>query len=580
MFFRIKPSGDRSYLQIVENTRDGRRTTQRVLATLGRIEDLEADGKLDTLLRSGARFSETAMLISSGEAATLESSASMRIGAALLFGRLWEQSGCRRVIEQLAQRRGFGFSLERAVFVSVLHRLMVSGSDRACEKWLDAYLIDGADGLELHQLYRAMAWLGEELADQTSATRAPRRTKDVIEEKLFARRRSLFSDLSVVLFDTTSLMFYGAGGETLGQRGKSKDHRPDLRQVIVGVVLDEAGRPICSETWPGNATDVKALLPVVSRLRERFGIARMCVVADRGMISAETMTELEALGLEYILGARERSDSEVREVVLADDRPMVPLVVKRARGSETALEVKEVVVGDWGPGCKPRRYVVCFNPEEAKRDAAAREAILDSLRGKLQEGDKQLVGNAGYRRFLATPREGHFAIDPARVAEDARFDGLYVLRTNSRLPFLSVALAYRQLWRVEAIFRTAKSILETRPIYHQSDAAIAGHLFCSFLALLLRKDLDERLAAAGVTAEWADIVRDLDRVEQITIEQSTKRYVLRPQAPGCAGSLFQALGVALPPLFRQLPTKTPPPNAASMPPPKRRGRPRRGATSP
>ena len=580
MFFRIKPSGDRRYLQIVENTRDGRRTSQRVLATLGRIEDLEADGKLDTLLRSGARFSETAMLISSGEAATLESSASMRIGAALLFGRLWEQSGCRRVIEQLAQRRGFGFSLERAVFVSVLHRLMVSGSDRACEKWLDAYLIDGADGLELHQLYRAMAWLGEELADQTGATRAPRRTKDVIEEKLFARRRSLFSDLSVVLFDTTSLMFYGAGGETLGQRGKSKDHRPDLRQVIVGVVLDEAGRPICSETWPGNATDVKALLPVVSRLRERFGIARMCVVADRGMISAETMTELEALGLEYILGARERSDSEVREVVLADDRPMVPLVVKRARGSETALEVKEVVVGDWGPGCKPRRYVVCFNPEEAKRDAAAREVILDSLRGKLQEGDKQLVGNAGYRRFLATPREGHFAIDPARVAEDARFDGLYVLRTNSKLPFLSVALAYRQLWRVEAIFRTAKSILETRPIYHQSDAAIAGHLFCSFLALLLRKDLDERLAAAGVTAEWADIVRDLDRVEQITIEQSTKRYVLRPQAPGCAGSLFQALGVALPPLFRQLPTKTPPPNAASMPPPKRRGRPRRGATSP
>ena len=580
MFFRIKPSGDRRYLQIVENTRDGRRTSQRVLATLGRIEDLEADGKLDTLLRSGARFSETAMLISSGEAATLESSASMRIGAALLFGRLWEQSGCRRVIEQLAQRRGFGFSLERAVFVSVLHRLMVSGSDRACEKWLDAYLIDGADGLELHQLYRAMAWLGEELADQTGATRAPRRTKDVIEEKLFARRRSLFSDLSVVLFDTTSLMFYGAGGETLGQRGKSKDHRPDLRQVIVGVVLDEAGRPICSETWPGNATDVKALLPVVSRLRERFGIARMCVVADRGMISAETMTELEALGLEYILGARERSDSEVREVVLADDRPMVPLVVKRARGSETALEVKEVVVGDWGPGCKPRRYVVCFNPEEAKRDAAAREVILDSLRGKLQEGDKQLVGNAGYRRFLATPREGHFAIDPARVAEDARFDGLYVLRTNSRLPFLSVALAYRQLWRVEAIFRTAKSILETRPIYHQSDAAIAGHLFCSFLALLLRKDLDERLAAAGVTAEWADIVRDLDRVEQITIEQSTKRYVLRPQAPGCAGSLFQALGVALPPLFRQLPTKTPPPNAASMPPPKRRGRPRRGATPP
>jgi hypothetical protein len=360
MFFRIKPSGERRYLQIVENTRDGARTVQRVLATLGRVEDLEADGKLDALLRSGARFSETALLISSLQAGTLETGEPLRIGAPLIFGRLWEQTGCRKAIEQLAKGRGFGFPIERAVFASVLHRLVISGSDRACEKWLDAYCIDGADGLELHQLYRAMAWLGEELADQSGATRAPRRNKDLIEEVLFERRRSLFSDLSVVLFDTTSLMFYGAGGESLGRHGKSKDHRPELRQVIVGVVLDGEGRPICSETWPGNVTDVKALLPVVARLRERFGITRMCVVADRGMISAETIAELEERGIEYILGARERSDSEVREIVLADSKPMVPLIIPRARGAETAIEVKEVVVGDWGPGTKPRRYVVCF----------------------------------------------------------------------------------------------------------------------------------------------------------------------------------------------------------------------------
>jgi Transposase DDE domain len=578
MFFRIKPSGERRYLQIVENTRDGARTVQRVLATLGRVEDLEADGKLDALLRSGARFSETALLISSLQAGTLETGASLRIGAPMIFGRLWEQTGCRKVIEQLAKGRGFGFAIERAVFASVLHRLVISGSDRACEKWLDAYHIDGADGLELHQLYRAMAWLGEELADQSGATRAPRRHKDLIEEALFERRRSLFSDLSVVLFDTTSLMFYGAGGESLGRHGKSKDHRPELRQVIVGVVLDGEGRPICSETWPGNITDVKALLPVVTRLRERFGITRMCVVADRGMISAETIAELEARGVDYILGARERSDSEVREIVLADRKPMVPLIIPRARGAETAIEVKEVVVGDWGPGTKPRRYVVCFNPEQAQRDAAARAAILDSLRTKLQQGDKGLVGNAGYRRFLATPHEGHFEIDADRIAEDARFDGLYVLRTNSKLPALSVALAYRQLWKVEAIFKTAKSILETRPIHHQSDAAIAGHLFCSFLALLLRKELDERLAAASVMAEWGDIVRDLDRVEQMTVEQGAKRFMMRPQAPGYAGSVFQAVGVALPPLVRQLPNATPPPLALSAPPPPRRGRPRRGAT--
>jgi Transposase DDE domain len=318
---------------------------------------------------------------------------------------------------------------------------------------------------------------------------------------------------------------------------------------------------------------------VVDRLRQRFGIARMCVVADRGMISAETMAALEARGIEYILGARERSDKEVREIVLADHKPMTPLVIPRAPDQETTLEVKEVVVGNWGPDAKPRRYVVCFNPQEARRDAAVREAILHHLDHALTRGDKALVGNAGYRRYLKTPREGHFEVDPARVAEDARFDGVYVLRTNSKLNTVSVALAYRQLWRVEAIFRTAKAILETRPIYHQGDDTISGHLFCSFLALVLRKELDERLAAAGLDLEWANVVRDLDRIEEVTVDQDNKRFVLRAQAPGCAGAVCKAVGVALPPLVQQLPAATPPP-APTPPPKRRRGRPRRGATRP
>ena len=578
MFFRIKPSGDRRYLQIVENTRDGAKTRQSVIATLGRVDELEAAGKLDALLRSGARLCETAMLVSSLRDGTLDAVATRRIGAPLVFGRLWEETGCRAVVETLAGERAFEFPIERAIFATVLHRLMVSGSDRGCERWLEAYRIDGAEGLELHHLYRAMTWLGEVLKDQSGATRSARRTKDLIEEQLFERRRSLFTDLSVVLFDTTSLYFHGAGGETLGRHGKSKDHRPDLRQVVVGVVLDGEGRPICSEAWPGNATDVTSLRPVVDRLRQRFGITRMCVVADRGMISDETMVELERRGIDYILGARERTDKEVREIVLADTKPMVPLLIPRARDKETALEVKEVVVSDGGPTAKPRRYVVCFNPEEAKRDKIVRAAILDSLQGKLKQGDKTLVGNAGYKRFLATPRGGHFEIDPARVAEDARFDGLYVLRTNSTLPTLSVALAYRQLWKVEQIFRTAKAILEARPIYHQCDAAIVGHLFCSFLALVLRKALDERLDAAGAGLEWGDIVRDLDRVEEVTVDQGAKRFVLRAQAPGCAGVVCKAVGVALPPLVRQLPPAQPPPKPAPLP--ARRGRPRRGATRP
>jgi hypothetical protein len=580
MFFRVKPSGDRRYLQIVENVREGSKTKQTVLATLGRVEELESSGKLDVLLRSGARLCETAMVLSGLREGTLEAVSTQRIGGPLVFERLWRESGCRQVIERLLAGRRFAFPVERAIFASVLHRLLVSGSDRACEHWIEAYRVEGTEGLDLHHLYRAMIWLGELLSDQEDATHAPRRVKDLVEEKLFEHRRDLFSDLSVVLFDTTSFYFYGEGGTGYGRQGKSKDHRPDLKQVVVGVVLDNEGRPICSETWPGNCADVKALLPVVDRLRHRFDIGRMCVVADRGMISRETIAELEARGIDYILGARERTSKEVRDIVLADHAASVTISIPRTRGGEdTEIAVKEVIVGAAGAAVKPRRYIVCFNPKEAQRDAAARTATLDSLSRKLEEGDKGLVGNAGYKRFLKTPKGGHFEIDPARVAEDARFDGLYVLRTNSRLPTLTVALAYRQLWRVEQIFRTAKSILETRPIYHQLNAAIVGHLFCSFLALVLRKELDDRLAVIGADPEWDDIVRDLDRVEEVVVDQPDKRFILRSAAPGCAPTVFKAVGVALPPVARQIALANAPPQLPTLPI-RRRGRPRRGATSP
>jgi transposase len=429
----------------------------------------------------------------------------------------------------------------------VLHRIMVSGSDRACEKWLADYDIPGVDGLALHHLYRAMAWLGEELPadEQGGATPfAPRTVKDLIEEERFARRRDLFSELSVVFLDTTSLSFTGAGGTSLGRRGYSKDHRPDLMQMIVGVVIDAEGRPVCSEMWPGNTADVSVLVPVIDRLRARFGIGRVCIVADRGMICAETIAALEERGLEYVLGARERTDKVVRTVVLRDERPFTPLCIERAGGEETQLFVKEVK-------SKRRRYIVCRNEAEAGKDAADRQAIVAALERQLKRGDKALIGNSAYRRYLRpTSNARAFEIDPGKLADEARYDGLFVLRTNARITPLQAVLRYRDLIRVEQLFRTAKALMRTRPIYHSSDAAIRGHVFCSFLALILRKELDERCRQAGVRLEWGDVLRDLDRLQEVAIMKDGRQMTLRTPATGVIGPLFKAARIALPPNVR------------------------------
>ena len=542
MFVREKRINGYTYLYLVETVRENGRAKQRIIKNLGRKEAVTASDALERLASSVARYAERAVVLSQIEAGNPERLACKRIGAPLLFGRLWEETGCRAVVEGLLTQRAFEFPVERAVFVTVLHRIMVSGSDRACDKWIGDYDIPGVDGLALHHLYRAMAWLGEELPANQQAGATPfalRTLKDLIEERLFEQRRDLFSELAVVFMDTTSLSFTGAGGQTLGERGYSKDHRPDLLQMIVGVVIDAEGRPICSEMWPGNTADVSVLIPVIDRLRSRFAIGRVCVVADRGMISAPTIAALEERGLDYVLGTRERTDSLVRTVVLADETPFTPLCIPRAGNEETQLFVKEVTV-------EGRRYIVARNEAEAAQDTADRQAIVAALDQQLKRGDKALIGNSAYRRYLRTTSDARaFEIDPGKLADEARYDGLFVLRTNARITPLQAVLRYRDLIQVEQLFRTAKALMRTRPIYHSSDAAIRGHVFCSFLALILRKELDERCRRVGFRPEWGDVLRDLERLQEVAISKDGRPMTLRTPASGVIGPLFKAARIAL-----------------------------------
>jgi Transposase DDE domain len=545
MYFRKKASGGRVYLQIAESRRVGGQVRQRVITTLGRLDQLQASGQLERLVRSGARFATRALVVTAAQ--DDPTAVVRRIGPALVFERLWAETGCRTVIDDLAKERRHEFALERAIFLTVLHRLIGGGSDLAADRWREDYRIAGAEALELHHLYRAMAWLGEPLPEVEQDARtpfAPRCTKDLVEERLFAHRRDLFSRLDLVFMDTTSLYFEGAGGQTLGRHGHSKDHRPDLRQMILAVLIDGEGRPVCSEMGPGNVADVTTLIPVIDRLRRRFAIGRICVVADRGMISAETAAALEERRLLYLLGTRERSDKVVREVVLADTAPCVPLTLTK-RGHETDYEAKAVTVGG-------RRYILCRNHQEAERDAAARQAILANLERQLARGDKALVGNTGFRRFLKTEGQGHFTIDARKAEEDAKFDGVFVLRTNSDLDPLAAMLRYKQLWTVEATFRTAKHLLATRPIFHKVDETIRGHVFCSFLALVLKSDLEQRIAALGRDGSWSEILADLDSLTETEIAHDDKRFLVRSSPRPAASLALRAAGVALPPTVRPL----------------------------
>lgn len=542
MFVRIKKVGPLSYVQIVENHREGKAVKQHVIASLGHADELIGSGKLDDLARSLLKHTNEVRVIDAHRDGSLRALNSRAIGPSLVFERLWRDLGIPAAIEKVLGQSKRQYSLERAIFLTVLHRLFASGSDRAAEKWKEDFRIEGVDAIDLQHLYRSMAWLGERLSQLGSDPLTARCRKDVLEEELFHGKRDLFTNAQLVFFDTTSLYFEGSGGQEIGRYGHSKDSRPDLKQMVVGAILDENGMPICCELWPGNVTDVTTLIPVAERLRSRFGISGACIVADRGMIGEETIAKLESneLAMEYILGVRMRRDKTFKDEALTIDDEFIQIVGPRARSKgPSPLRVKEIVKD-------ARRYIVCYNEEQARNDTLSRAAIVAALREQLKNGDKSLVGNNGYRKYLKVSGNEHFAIDEDKIIADAKFDGIWILRTNTTMDAADVARQYKELWMVEDVFRSVKSVLETRPIYHKCDATIRGHVFCSFLALMLLKELQARLEARNIKYEWEDIKRDLCALSEIELELEGSPLYLRTELRGTNTEVLRAAGVALP----------------------------------
>jgi hypothetical protein len=547
MFVRVKTIGREGhryeYLQIVRSVRDGARVRQELVASLGRRDLLVASGQLDRLVQALARFSTRLRVVEAAKDERLVAREARSWGPALVFGRLWQRQGLPQILDRHAEGRRFGFDPERVVFALALQRLCAPGSDLQGAAWAETVEAPGFAGLALHHFYRTLPWLAA--------------VRHELERDLFFQGRDLFSgELDLVFVDTTSVYLYRDGVSDLVRHGYSRDRRPDLPQLVLCVAVDARGWPGAFDVLPGNTADVAALSLSIARFRERFRIRRAVVVADRGMLGQATLAQLRdhaTAPFDYILGCPLRRERAVAEAVLA--RP------GRYHAVADNLEVKEVRVGE-------RRYIVCRNPIEAKQDAADREALLAKLRQTLEhDGPKAVVGNRGYARFLKIA-QGGVTLDEAAVTREARLDGKFVLTTSTDLPAAAVAQAYKSLWRVERAFRAVKSTLDVRPIFHQRDDSVIGHIVGCFLALRLEVDLQRRLDAKGLAVPWPDLMRDLARVQAVIVELDGSRYQLRTDCHGHAAKAFQAAGVAIPTAVTALdPTpdlETPPADPATV----------------
>jgi len=525
VFVRVKRSGSgtsaREYLQIVESRREGPAVRQRVLATLGRRDEIVADGRLDGLLTSLAKFSERLRVVERVRTDGLRAHQARAWGPALVFERLWQRQAMPELLGRLSAGRRFEFDVERVVFALALQRLCAPGSDLQGSEWVRTVECEGFDRIALQHMYRAVGFLAS--------------VRDDLEKDLFFKDRDLFSHtLDLVFIDTTSTFIYRSDETKLRRRGYSRDRMPDYPQVVICLAVDRHGWPIAWDLLPGNTADTVAFVAMIKKLRERFSIRRIVVVADRGMISKDTLAllgEHAEAPFDFILGCKMRQQKEVSEEVLSR--------AGRYRNVADNLDVKEVIVDG-------RRYVVCRNPLEAKKDAAAREAILAKLEQALAHGPKSVIGNVGFKRFVRV-QKGAVSIDRDAIARDARLDGKFVLRTSTEFDTADVARAYKSLWRVERAFRETKSTLEVRPTFHHRDDTTIGHIVGCFLALRLEVDLQRRLDERGTDVAWPDLMRDLADVQAVDVSLDDKLYRLRTDLPGSAFAAFAAAGVRPPP---------------------------------
>ena len=526
---RNKDGSARVYLYLCRNYVSGGKERQELVAKLGRMDILQESGALDRLIASLARCSERCWVEVEGEGRL---SQGQTYGAALVFRRLWERLGLDKQLALLQGKTGVQFSLEEAVFSMALHRILDPGSKRRTHTWMHkAVYRREFEAIDLHHLYRALDYLVE--------------GKDKIEQALFARGRDLFSlGVDLVLFDTTLVHFEGQGPEGLATPSRPGNY-PDCVKVLVGLVMTGDGFPVAHHVFPGNTADITAFRKALDDLRQRFPIRRVVMVADRGVVSEGLMEELEKGGtkdkekgdgktrmkVDYILGMRLRQNREVSEEVLSR--------AGRYHKVTDNLEAKEV----WVDG---RRYVVCHNGEAEERDRKRREEIIQRVREDLKKKGAQAFGvPRGLKRFVELVG-GELSLKEAAIREEARYDGKWVLRTNTTLPAAEVALAYKSLWQIEQAFRELKSGLEIRPVFLRLADHVRGHIMVCFLALVMEATLRRLLAETGSQSSYHEVLDDLAGVQAVRFEARGKAWLWRTDLPGVANDAFRAVGVRPP----------------------------------
>jgi transposase len=549
-----KDGTTREYLYLVESYWDKEKKAprQRSICSLGRVDTLKEEDMIDKLIQSLQKYSNKMQIINSCIDISPESSKTY--GEIQIFKRLWKDFGFKDILNKYFKETNKEINLTDAIFAMVCNRLIEPTSKRETSEWIKDVYEPEWKQLKLNHLYKAMDFLVE--------------NKENMEVEMFNNVKNLFNcKVNVVMFDTTNISYWGEGNraEKLLNYGHAKNKRFDLKQVTVGLIMDQNGIPLGHEVWAGNMSDKPAFKAVIEKVKTKFEIEKVILVADRGMISEDNIKFLEENRYEYILGVKMRQLSGIRQKLLLNDEGFLSTSksLKSKEISEYELFEKEfekqnekrknhkILTLEEKEHYKnskkgKRRWIVCLNSDMARIDKIKREYFRKIIEKKVEFSTaKEWIVKNGYKKYVVI-KDFNIELNNEKLKEDELYDGKWTLITNTDLTPNELINSYKDLAAIERHFRELKSELEIGPVYHHTEKRIRAHIFICFLALQLKVALTRKLKKISKDSSYSEVMRDVAKIKAVEFKIQGKTVIMRTEIVGNAYQAFKAVKAAVP----------------------------------
>ncbi len=543
--FKNKDGSVREYLFIVENKWVNGKVRQRTVANLGRLDNILEGDRIDKLIESIAKYAKRQQIIDACK--DIDALFSKGYGPVVVFRKIWQKLKLDKLFYKYLSETEKEVDLVEAIFALVCNRLMAPSSKRGAHRWKEEVYEPLWDKYQLHHFYRALDFLQD--------------NKERLEKEIFDNTRDIFnSKVDIVMFDTTTISFWGDSDKnSLAAYGYAKNKRFDLKQVVIGLIMDRDGVPLGHEVWPGNTSDKKAFKEVIDKIRKKFSVGKVILVCDRGMVSEEIISYLEENGYEYVLGIKMRSLSKIRKEILLRDEGFEKLsrniYIKEMKEADVYREEqirlkkgKEKDIKEYQESPKgKRRWVVYLNKLVEKEDQAKREYFQKIIERKIEFSTaKEWIIKNGYKKYVII-KDMEIELNRKRIEEDELYDGKWVLISNSALPAKNLVFSYKSLSQIERHFRDLKSELEIGPIYHYIERRIRAHVFVCFLALQIKVYLTRKLKEIDEELSYTEIIRKVEEIKAVRFRVKEKEIIMRTELPEGAHLAFKAAGCAIPP---------------------------------